>query len=147
MQQFMNVVQEFEAWSDIQVNTTTPESEDVRYLGFWTTPNGNMKSGMDLVFERTLKAKETIQGHPLDPKQSIGLYGERGGQFSIPGDGTMETTRLRQIGPAMETRLENNMETQRKHCKSPVDVTEGYGGYGIYHNTDRHYPHPPRPCR
>ena len=96
----MNTVQEFEAWSGIQVNTTktklmtvdgvaanktdavkvtykngpltvTPESEAVRYLGFRATPNGNMQSAMDLVFERTLKAKETIQGHPLDPKQAM----------------------------------------------------------------------------
>jgi hypothetical protein len=49
--------------------TLTPESEAVRYLGFWVTPNGNMKAVMDLVFERTIKAKETIQGQPLDPKQ------------------------------------------------------------------------------
>ena len=46
-----------------------PESESVFYLGFWATPNGNMQAAKDLVFERTLRAKETIQGHPLDPKQ------------------------------------------------------------------------------
>jgi hypothetical protein len=45
--------------------TLTPESETVRYLGFWAIPNDNMKVAMDLVFERTIKAKETIQGHPL----------------------------------------------------------------------------------
>jgi hypothetical protein len=68
MQQLMNIVQEFEVWSGIRVKTTktklmtvdgvadnrtdsiritykdepltiTPESETVRYLGFWTTPN------------------------------------------------------------------------------------------------------------
>ena len=67
----MNVIQEFEIWNGIQVNTSktklmtvdgitsdrsdpvtvtyrneslyiTPESESVRYLGFWSTPNGNM---------------------------------------------------------------------------------------------------------
>ena len=54
--------------------TLTPESEAVRYLGFWATPNGNMKAAMDLVFERTIKAKETIQGHPLDPKQAIEVF-------------------------------------------------------------------------
>ena len=66
MQQLMNAVQAFEVWSVIQVNTTktklmtvdgivanradtvkvtykhepliiTPESEEVRYLGFWAT--------------------------------------------------------------------------------------------------------------
>jgi hypothetical protein len=52
----------------------TPEYEAVRYLGFWATPNGNMKSTMDLVFERTIKAKETIQGHPLGPKQTIEVF-------------------------------------------------------------------------
>jgi hypothetical protein len=40
--------------------TVTTESEAVRYLGFWSTPNGNMKSALDLVFERILKAKETM---------------------------------------------------------------------------------------
>jgi hypothetical protein len=54
--------------------TITPESEAVRYLGFWSTPNGNMQSAMDLVFDRTLKPKETIQGHPLDPKQAIEVF-------------------------------------------------------------------------
>jgi hypothetical protein len=29
---------------------------------------------MNLVFDRTLKAKETIQGHPLDPKQGIEVF-------------------------------------------------------------------------
>ena len=71
MQYLLNAVQEFEAWSGIPVNTTktklmvvdgivanrtvpiritykdapldiTPETESVRYLGFWATPNGNM---------------------------------------------------------------------------------------------------------
>jgi hypothetical protein len=32
---------------------------------------------MDLVFERTLKAKETIQGHPLDSKQTIEVFEEK----------------------------------------------------------------------
>ena len=71
MQHLMNAIQVFGAWSGIQVNTKktkpmtvdgvvvnrtnavkvtyrneplsiTPESEEVRCLGFWTTPNGNM---------------------------------------------------------------------------------------------------------
>jgi len=29
---------------------------------------------MNLVFYRTLKAKDTIQGHPLDPKQAIEVF-------------------------------------------------------------------------
>ncbi len=103
MQQLMNAVQEFEAWGGIQVNTTktklmtidgitvnrtepvtvthrdepltiTPESESVRYLVFWATPNDNMRATMDLVFDRTIKAKETIQGQPLDPKQAIEVF-------------------------------------------------------------------------
>jgi hypothetical protein len=110
MQQLMNDVQEFESWSGIQVNTTktqlmtvdgvaanrtdpvkvtykdkpltiTPESEAVRYLGFWSTPNGNMKSAMDLVFERTLKVKETIQDHPLHPKQGIEVFAAKAVNF------------------------------------------------------------------
>jgi hypothetical protein len=96
MQCLLNAVQEFEAWSGIPVNTTktklmvvdgivanrtvpvrvayknipldiTPETEAVRYLGFWATPNGNMQAAMQLVMDRTLRAKETIQGHPLGP--------------------------------------------------------------------------------
>jgi len=103
MQQLMDAVQKFEAWSGIQVNTTktklmtvdgivanredsvkvtyknetltvTPESEAVRYLGFWATPNGNMQAAMNLVFDITLKSKEIIQGHPLDPKQAIEVF-------------------------------------------------------------------------
>ena len=47
-----------------------PESESVRYLGFWATPNGDMQVAKDLVYDRTRRAKESIQGHPLDPKQA-----------------------------------------------------------------------------
>ncbi len=100
MQCLMDTIQEFETWSGILVNTTktklmiidgisfnrnvparveyksipldvTPETETVRYLGFWATPNGNMKVAMDLVVERTLRVKETIQGHPLGPRQVV----------------------------------------------------------------------------
>ena len=96
MQCLMDPIQEFESWSGIPVNTAktklmiidgivsnrnvpvrieynnipldvTPETETVRYLGFWATPNGNMRSSMDLVVERTLRVKETIQGHHLNP--------------------------------------------------------------------------------
>ena len=52
----------------------TPETEAVCYLSFWSTPNGNMKAAMDLVVERTLRAKETIQGHPLGPRQSVEVF-------------------------------------------------------------------------
>jgi hypothetical protein len=177
MQQFMNAVQEFEAWSGIHVNTTktklmaidgiaanrtdavtvtyrdepltlTPESEAVRYLGFWATPNGNMKAAMNLVFERTIKAKETIQGHPLDPKQANrSLCGESSGQLSIPSDGTMEKERPRQAGSSMETRVQDSMETQRQHSKSPMDITKRHGGHGIHHYSGCHCPHPPRSRR
>ena len=92
MQSLMDVIQKFEEWSGMTVNTlktnqmtvdgvqdnrTTvedithngetllivPESEPVRYLGFWTTPNGNMQAVKDLVYERTLDVKETIRDH------------------------------------------------------------------------------------
>jgi hypothetical protein len=51
-----------------------PESESVRYLGFWATPNGNMQAAKDLVYDRTLRAKESIQGHPLDYKQAMATF-------------------------------------------------------------------------
>ena len=51
-----------------------PESEAVRYLGFWATPNGNMQAAKDLVYDRTLRAKESIQGHPLDYKQAMATF-------------------------------------------------------------------------
>jgi hypothetical protein len=99
----MDTIQEFEAWSGIPVNTSkmklmiiddiasnrnvpvrvednnipldvTPETETVCYLGFWATPNGNMRTAMDLVVERTLRAKETIQGHPLGPRQAVEVF-------------------------------------------------------------------------
>ena len=103
MQCLMDAIQEFEAWSGIPVNTSktklmiidgiasnrnvpvrveynnipldvTPETEAVRYLGFWATPNGNMRAAMDLVVERTLRAKETIHGHPLGPRQAVEVF-------------------------------------------------------------------------
>ena len=99
----MDVIQEFESWSGIPVNTSktklmiidgitvnrkvpvrveydnipldiTPETEAVRYLIFWATPNGNMKATMDLVMKRTLRTKETIKGHPLGPRQAVEVF-------------------------------------------------------------------------
>ncbi len=46
----------------------------MRYLGFWATPNGNMQVAMQLVMDRTLRAKETIQGYPLGPKQAVEIF-------------------------------------------------------------------------
>jgi hypothetical protein len=104
MQCLIDTIQEFEAWSGIPVNTSktklmiidgiissnrnvpvrveynnipldvTPETETVSYLGFWATANGNMKATMDLVVERTLRSKETIQGHPLGPRQEVEVF-------------------------------------------------------------------------
>ena len=54
-----------------------PESESVRYLGFWATPNVNMQAAKDLVYDRTRRAKESIQGHPLDPKQAMTMFSAR----------------------------------------------------------------------
>jgi len=91
METLLNAIQEFEKWSGIPVNTMktkhmtvdgieanrvivehltyhddplpiAPESESVRYLGFWATHNGNMRAVKDLVYDRTLKAKVAIQG-------------------------------------------------------------------------------------
>ena len=36
--------------------------------------NGNMKSVMDLVMERTLRAQETIQGHLLGTRQTVEVF-------------------------------------------------------------------------
>jgi hypothetical protein len=59
-----------------------PESESVSYLGFWATPNGNMQTAKDLVYDRTLQAKVTIQGHPLDPNQAMAMFsGKAVGNF------------------------------------------------------------------
>ena len=73
MQTLLDDIQEFEQWSGMPVNTmkskqmtvdgveanrtntetitynnkprlTSPESQSVRYLGFWATPNGNMQA-------------------------------------------------------------------------------------------------------
>ena len=103
IQCLLNAVQKFEAWSGILVNTAktklmvvdgiagnrtvpvrveykdfpldiTPETESVRYLGFWATPNGNMQAAMKLVMDRTLRAKDAIQGHPLGPRQTVEIF-------------------------------------------------------------------------
>jgi hypothetical protein len=60
-------------YKDIPLDIT-PETEVVLYLGFWVTPNGNMQAAMQLVMDRTLRDKETIQGHPLGPKQSVEIF-------------------------------------------------------------------------
>ena len=107
IQLLMDDIQEFEEWSGMSVNTfkmkqmtvddvrgnraTTekltynteillivPESKPVRCLGFWVTTNGNMQTGKDLVYERTLTVKETIRGHPLDSKQTIEIFSTKG---------------------------------------------------------------------
>ena len=49
---------------------TTPETESVRYLGFWVTPNGDIQTSQDLVFDRALKFKETIKSQPINPNMS-----------------------------------------------------------------------------
>ena len=46
----------------------------MRYLGFWATPNGDMQAAKNLVYDRTLRAKESIQGHLLDPKQAMAMF-------------------------------------------------------------------------
>jgi hypothetical protein len=103
MQTLLNAIQEFEKWSGIPVNALktkqmtvdgieanreiveeltyhgkslpiAPESESVRYLGFWASPNGNMQAAKELVYDRTLRAKEAIQGHPLDHKQEMATF-------------------------------------------------------------------------
>jgi hypothetical protein len=103
MKTLLDEIQEFEKWSgipvnamktkqmtvdDIETNRTlreklkyhgkslpiAPESESVRYLGFWATPNGNIQAVKDLVYDRTLRTKEAIQGHPLDHKQGMGTF-------------------------------------------------------------------------
>ena len=103
MQTLLDAIQEFEKWSGIPVNAMktkqmtvdgieanrkimeelkyhgkslpiAPESESVRYLGFWATPNGNMQAAKDLVYDRTLRAKESIQGHPLAYKQAMATF-------------------------------------------------------------------------
>ena len=45
----------------------TPETETVRYLGFWVTPNGNMRVAMDLVVERTFEPKKQFRATLWDP--------------------------------------------------------------------------------
>ncbi len=60
-------------YNNIPLNVT-PEIETVHYLDFWVTPNGNMRAAMDLVVERTLRVKETIQGHPLGPRQAVEVF-------------------------------------------------------------------------
>ena len=38
------------------------------------TPNDNIQVDKDLVYDRTLRVKEAIQGHPLDPKQVMAMF-------------------------------------------------------------------------
>ncbi len=52
------------AYKDIPLDIT-PETEAVRYLGFWATPNGNMQAAMQLVMNRTLRAKRQHRGNEV----------------------------------------------------------------------------------
>ena len=36
-----------------------------------------MQSVKDLVYDRTLRVKEAIQGHPLDPKQAMEMFSDK----------------------------------------------------------------------
>ncbi len=98
MPTLLDAIQEFEKWSGIPVNSMktkqmtvddiednreiieelkyhgeslpiAPESESVRYLGFWATPNGNMQAAKDLVYDRTLRGKETSKGTRWTPNR------------------------------------------------------------------------------
>ena len=73
----MDTIQEFEAWSGIPVNTAKTKLMIIDGISSnrnVPTPNGNMRVSMDLVVERTLRSKETIQGHPLGPRQTVEVF-------------------------------------------------------------------------
>ena len=141
----MDVIQEFEEWSGMSVNTfktkqmtvdvvrgnraTTekvtynkeillivPESEPVRYLGFWATPNGNLQAAKDLVYERTLVTKETIRDHPFDPKQVIEIFSVKARELPVPsgGEALVQTT-PKQTRQVLTSRIQDGMETKREH--------------------------------
>jgi hypothetical protein len=47
------------SYKDIPLDIT-PETEAVRFLGFWATPNGNMQAAMQLVMDRTLREQALL---------------------------------------------------------------------------------------
>ena len=63
-------------YKDIFLDITT-ETEVLHYLGFWTTPYGNMQAAMKLFMDRTLRAKDAIQGHPLAPRQAVEIFASK----------------------------------------------------------------------
>ena len=72
MQCLMNAIQEFEAGSRILVNTDKTKLMIVDGIAANRADPVRVEyNNMDLVMERTLRAKETIQGHPLGPKQAL----------------------------------------------------------------------------
>ncbi len=75
MQTLLNAIQEFEEWSGIPVNTMKTKQMTVDVI----ETNGEIIEVLtyhdnDLVYDRTLRAKEAIQGHPLDPKQVMTMF-------------------------------------------------------------------------
>jgi hypothetical protein len=59
-----------------------------------------MQAAKDLVYDRTLRAKESIQGHPLDYKQAMATFsGKAVGNFRYL------SKRTRQIRSVLTTRV------------------------------------------
>jgi hypothetical protein len=75
IQTLLNAIQEFEEYSGIQVNTLKTKKMTVD--GIETNrviieePTYHNKP---LVYDRTHRAKESIQGHPLDPKKAMTMF-------------------------------------------------------------------------
>ena len=97
MQCLMNVIQEFEAWIGIPVNTSKTElmivdgiaanrADPVRVRTItspWTSPHGD---------------KETIQGHPLGPNQAVQVFVAKAvGNFRYLGGGDQNFQRTSSV--------------------------------------------------
>jgi hypothetical protein len=103
MQVLLDEVQKFEAWSGLKVNRdktcaliagvksdTTQQrtglsyngsairilrcDEACRYLGLWSTANGDMSEMKERVRKKTQEAIDLMKHHPLTPKMAIELF-------------------------------------------------------------------------
>ena len=101
VQKLLNVISKFEDWCGLKVNMKKTcllviqqqknrqppklvyknqhvrmvgEHEPCRYLGFWATANGDMRSMKKKVITRIRQAIEVVRGHPLLPELALEIF-------------------------------------------------------------------------
>ena len=53
-------------------------NDTCRYLGYWSTENGDMSATREVVRELARVARDLIKSHPLTPELSAELFAQKG---------------------------------------------------------------------